>query len=174
MEEIWRDIKDYEGLYQGSNLGRVKSIRFGKERILKPVTTKNGYLQVNLCKNGKVKAFRVHRLVAQTFLDNPNNLPCVNHKDECKTNNNVTNLEFCTYEYNSNFGTRNERVAEKNTNGKLSKPVLQYDLEGNFIREWASTMECGRNGFNQRHITECCRGKRKTHKKYIWRYKDEQ
>ena len=174
MEEIWKDKKDYEGHYQVSNCGGVKSIKFGKERILKPFTDGRGYLFVNLSKNGKVKNFSIHRLVAQTFLDNPNNLPCVNHKDECKTNNNVTNLEFCTYEYNSNFGTRNERIAAKNTNGKLSKTVLQYDLEGNFIREWESTAECGRNGFNRRHITECCRGKRKTHKKYIWRYKNEQ
>ena len=181
-KEYWKPVVGYENLYEVSNLGRIRSfdrwvkskngsIRICRGRILKPYTNKDGYLCVVLSKNNKQKTFRVNRLVAQAFLDNPNNLPQVNHKDENKQNNNVENLEFCDIKYNSNFGTRNERIAAKNTNGKLSKPVLQYDLEGNFIREWKSTAECGRNGFNQAHVAACCQGKLKKHKDSIWRYK---
>lgn len=164
--ELWSDAKEYEGLYQASNIGRVKSIKFGKERILKPFTNSSGYLQVSLFKNGKKKNFYVHRLVAEAFLPNPDNLPCVNHKDEDKTNNNVNNLEWCNCRYNVNYGTRNKRIGKSN-----SKKVLQYTLDGEFVREWQSTMECGRNGFNQGHVVACCRGERKIHKDFIWRYK---
>ena len=170
MEEIWKDKKDYEGHYQVSNFGRVKSIKFGKEIILKQ-KIKDGYYYVGLSKNGIAKNYFVHRLVAQAFLPNPNNLPCVNHKDEDKLNNNVDNLEYCSYSYNNTYGTRLERVRDKQINGKKSKPVLQYDLEGNFIKEWKSTMECCRNGYNQGHVGACCRGERKTHKGFIWEYK---
>lgn len=161
MDEIWEDKKDYEGHYQVSNFGRVKSIKFGKERILKQ-HIRGGYYSVGLSKNGIVKTYLVHRLVAEAFLDNPDNLPYVNHKDECKTNNNVDNLEWCTHEYNINYGTRTERC---------SKPVLQYTLDGEFVREWPSARECGRNGYHQGHIAECCRGERKTHEGFIWKYK---
>lgn len=172
MDEIWKDKKDYEGLYQVSNWGRVKSFKFGKERILKQFTNNDGYLQVHLCKNGKLKTFLVHRLVAEAFLDNPNNLPQVNHKDENPQNNNVENLEFCSAKYNTNFGTRNKRISDKNTNGKLSKPVLQFTLDGQFVKEWPSVRQAEREGgFNQSHITDCCRGKIKTHKNFIWKYK---
>ena len=172
--EIWKDIKYYEGHYQVSNLSRVKSIKFGKERILKPVTDRHGYLIVGLWKNNKQKTYKVHRLVAEAFLEIPEELKHlkgtrylqVNHKDECKTNNNVNNLEWCNSKYNCNFGTRIERISKRR-----SKTVLQYDLEGNFIREWKSTAECGRNGFNQRHVSACCQGKLKKHKDFIWKYK---
>ena len=166
MKEIWKDIKDYEGHYQVSNLSRVKSIKFGKERILKPVTDRHGYLIVGLWKNNKQKIYKVHRLVAEAFIPNPYNLPQVNHKDENPLNNNVNNLEWCNSKYNCNFGTRIERISKRR-----SKTVLQYDLEGNFIREWKSTAECGRNGFNQRAVSACCLGKLKKHKDSIWRYK---
>ena len=166
MDEIWKDKKNYEGHYQVSNCGRVKSIKFGKERILKLRTDKDGYFKVDLSKNNKLKTFTVHRLVAEAFLPNPYNLPCINHKDECKTNNNVNNLEWCNSKYNINFGTRNEKASKK-----LSKPVLQYTLEGEFVKEWSSTMECGRNGYNQGNVAACCRGERKTHKGFLWRYK---
>lgn len=176
--EIWKDIIGYENLYQGSNWGRVKSLEridcighHRKERILKPVPDKDGYLRVGLRKNNKRKNFLVHRLVAQAFLDNPNNLPEVNHRDENPQNNFVSNLEWCSAKYNSNFGTRNKRIIAKNTNGKRSKKVYQYTLDGQFVREWESTKECGRNGFDQGHVAECCRGERKTHKDFIWKYK---
>lgn len=175
--EIWKPKKDYEGLYEVSNLGRVKSLGNGKsinskEGILKPGKIKQGYLFVNLYKDGKRKMFLVHRLVAEAFLPNPENLPFINHKDEDKTNNSVDNLEYCTREYNNNYGTRNERVAKANTNGEKSKKVLQFSLTGEFIREWPSTMECGRNGFNQGAVATCCRGEIKSHKGYIWKYKE--
>ena len=169
MKESWKDKKDYEGIYQVSNCGRVKSIKFGKERILKLTKDKDGYLIVNLYKNNKSKTFKVHRLVAEAFLPNPDNLPLINHKDEDKSNNIVSNLEWCDVKYNTNYGTRNKRIGKSNTNGKRSKPVLQYTLDGKFVREWESYRECKRNGFN--HVSECCRGKRKSCGGYIWRYK---
>lgn len=131
MQEIWKDIRDYEGLYQISNNGNVKSLgrwvnyknkgkKWQEGKILKPLVKKGGYLHVGLWKNGKVKFFIVHRLVAQAFIPNPNNLPQVNHKDENKENNVVKNLEYCDAKYNSNYGTRNKRVAEKMKGKKLS------------------------------------------------------
>lgn len=172
-KEIWKPILNYEGLYEVSNWGRVKSIRFGKERILKPGTNKYGYSIVILCKNGKVKSFSVHRLVAEAFIPNTHNYPCVNHKDECKTNNNVNNLEWCTYTYNNNYGTKIERISKNRDTSKYFKPILQYTLDGVFVREWKSIAEAGRNGFNQGHITDCCRGVRKTHKGFIFKYKED-
>ena len=184
MIEIFKDIKDYEGLYQVTNFGNVWSLNYyrsGKPKLLKPGKTKNGYLLVSLYKNGKRKSYKVHRLVSEHFIPNPNNLPCVNHKDEDKTNNFAGtpendykdgNLEWCTHEYNTNHGTRNKRIAKSNTNGKRSKKVLQFTLDGEFIREWPSTAECGRNGFNQRNIVSCCNGKLKQYKGFIWRHKE--
>lgn len=174
-KEIWKPVVGYEGLYEVSNWGRVKSIKFGKEIILKQSKNKKtGRLHVVLCKNGILKTYSVHRLVAEAFIDNPNNYKEVNHKDENPQNNVVSNLEWCDAKYNCNYGTRNKRISEKMTNGKLSKSVLQYDLEGNFIKEWKSTAECGRNGFCNHHVAACCRGERKTHKGFIWRYEKDQ
>ena len=170
MDEIWKDKKDYEGHYQVSNLGRVKSIKFGKEIILKQ-KIRGGYYSVGLSKNGIVKTYYVHRLVAEAFIDNPNNYKEVNHKDECKSNNIVSNLEWCDAKYNRNYGTRNERVAEKLKNKKdWSKPVIQYTLDGKFVKEWPSTKEAARNGFNQGNIISCCKGRYKTAHGFIWSY----
>ena len=164
-KEIWKDKKDYEGHYQVSNCGRVKSIKFGKEIILKQ-NIRNGYYYVFLSKNGIVKKYYVHRLVAEAFIDNPDNLPQINHKDENKLNNSVENLEWCDTKYNVNYGTALTRRTIKK-----SKIVYQYTLEGNFIKEWPSARECGRNGFNQSSVSACCRGELKTHKGFIWKYK---
>lgn len=109
MKEIWKDIKGYEGLYIISNTGKVKGLKYNK--LLKPVLQK-GYLYIHLCKNSKDRAYLLHRLVAQHFIDNPDNLPEVNHKDENKVNNDVSNLEWCTAKYNSNYGTRNKRKSK--------------------------------------------------------------
>ena len=127
--EIWKDIKGYEGLYQVSNKGRVKSLNYrrtGKEGILKGKPDKDGYLRVGLCKNKKQKPFYIHRLVAKAFLPNPNNLPEVNHIDENKENNHVENLEWCDRKYNNNYGSRNERasVSMKGKKHKLKKQIL--------------------------------------------------
>ena len=129
----------------------------------------DGYYSVGLSKNGILKRYYVHRLVAEAFLPNSDNLPLINHKDENKSNNNVNNLEWCDVKYNTNYGTRNKRIGKSNTNGKLSKPVLQYTLDGKFVREWESYRECKRNGFN--HVSECCRGKLKSCGGFIWRYR---
>ena len=176
INEIWKPIKGYEGLYEVSNFGRIRSLdrwcshRRGKQlkkgKILKLLKDTSGYLFVRLCKNNKVKTYLVHRLVAEAFIDNPNNLPQINHKDECKTNNIVSNLEWCDRKYNINYGTRTEKCSKK-----LSKPVLQYDLEGNFIKEWESTHECERNGYNHGNVAACCRGKLKTYRGFLWEYK---
>ena len=183
MVETWTDVKGYENLYQSSTFGRARSVdrwvkdtngslRFCKGKILKPCINGRGYFQVALYKNGKKKIHLVHRLIAEAFLPNPDNLPCVNHRDECKTNNNVENLEFCTYEYNNTYGTRIERIAEKNTNGKQCKPILQYTLDGQFVREWASATQAEREGgFSSECICRCCKGKQKTHKGFIFKYK---
>ena len=159
-KEEFRDIPGYEGLYEVSNLGRVR--RDG--RILKPSKNKKGYLLVSLFKNGIERKAYIHRLVAQSFLPNPSNFPCINHKDENKTNNIIDNLEWCDSKYNANYGTRNEKV---------SKPVLQYDLLGNFIREWPSIMKVERElGIYQGSISMCCLDYRKSAGGFVWRFKN--
>ena len=167
-DEIWCPIKGFENIYEVSDQGRVKSLKFGKERILKPVRMTKGYLIVGLCKNGEIKQCFVHRLVAQTFIPNPDNLSQVNHKDENKTNNSVHNLEWCSSKYNVNFGTRTQRQAEK-----LSKPLLQYTKSGEVVREWKSTHDVERNlGYLHNNISNCCNGKCKSSNGFIWKYKD--
>ena len=190
MSEIWRTAVYkgviYEGLYKVSNLGKILSLNYkntGKAKLMKPSDDGRGYLQVCLSKNKEYKKCLVHRLVAETFLENPENKPCINHKiegDEGKTLNMVifnkdgtvnkekTTIEWVTSKENNNYGTHNERVAKAN-----SKRVIQLSLLGDFIREWPSIMECGRNGFNQGAVCNCCNGKRKTHKGFRWMYYDE-
>ena len=174
MEEIWKDKKDYEGLYQVSNLGRAKSLdryikgkghslHLKKGRILKPMKDNNGYLKVRLYNGEKSKTFNLHRLVAEAFIPNPNNLPEVNHKNEIKTDNRVENLEWCDRKYNMTYGNRLNNV---------KKPVIQYTLDGEFVREWESAKQAEREGgFNQGSICMCCRGNSKYHKGFKWSYK---
>ena len=169
INEIWKPIKGYEGLYEVSNFGRIKSLNYNhtcKGKILKQNQIKNGYKSVMLYKDGNGKNYLVHRLVAQAFIPNPNDYKEVNHKDENPQNNIVINLEWCDRLYNVRYGTGIERRSKKK-----SKPVLQYTLEGNFIKEWKSVTECGINGYNQGHVAACCRGERKTHRGFIWEYK---
>ena len=112
--EIWKDIEGYEGLYQVSNTGKVKSFRGNKEKILKATVMPHNYRRVQLSKDGKNRGFFVHRLVAKAFIPNPDNLPIINHKDEDPSNNNMENLEWCTYKYNSNYGTSKQRISRGN------------------------------------------------------------
>lgn len=175
MSEIWLPVKGYEGLYEVSNLGNVRSLNFGRTgqiKLKKPREIRR-YLSVNLWKDGEIKTCRVHRLVAEAFIPNQNNLPQVNHKDENKKNNCVENLEWCDSSYNINYGERNVKVGKKLKNGPCSKPVLQYTKTGELVREWESTREAGRNGFDQSAVQKCCRGntKLKSYKGYIWKYK---
>ena len=166
--EIWKDIEGYDGMYQVSNQGRVKSFKNGKEIILSSGTTKKNYKFVILSKNDIRKNFQVHRLVAIAFIPNPQNLPMINHKDENPSNNNVTNLEWCDAKYNNIYGTRTQRQAEK-----LSKPVLQFTKSGEFVREWKSTNDIQRNlGYSQGNISSCCTGRYKSAYRFIWKYKD--
>ena len=128
-------------------------------------------MEISLCKNAISKYFKVHRLVAEAFLGNPDSMTEVNHKDEVKTNNCVENLEWSDRKYNINYGTRSKKCAEKLLNREdLSKQVYQYTLDGELIAVWKSGNEAGRNGYNPKHISACCKGKEKKHKGYIWRY----
>ncbi len=173
--EIWVPIKGFEGVYEVSSFGRVRSLNYrhtGQTKVLSPGDNGWGYLQVGLCKNGKGKSYLVHRLVAEAFLPNWFDYPEVNHRDENPKNNHVSNLEWCDGRYNTNYGTRNQRAAEKMTNGKLSKPVLQLTKTRELVREWPSTQEAGRNGFDHSHIAACCRGELKSHKGFVWKYKE--
>lgn len=170
--EVWSDVRGYEELYKVSSMGRVKSLKWGKERILRPEKNKWGYLQVTLCKDGKCKKFYVHRLVAEAFLNPVAGKDFVNHLDEVKDSNHYSNLEYCTPKENLNWGTRTERSTKARTNGKTSKPVQAINPDtGEVAMEFPSTKEAGRNGYNHSNVGACCRGKVKTHRGYIWRYK---
>ena len=176
-KEVWRDVKGYEGLYQVSSDGRVKSLertyidkigreRYVKERILKPVIDRYGYLLVSLYAGGKQKNHTVHRLVCEAFHENPDYKPQVNHINEIKTDNRASNLEWATARENSNFGTRNERLGKAR-----SKPVAQYAQDGELIKVWPSTMEVERQaGFSNGNISQAANGKYKHAYGFIWKY----
>ena len=172
MKEIWKDIPEYEGYYQISNLGRIKSLHNyrGKESIIKP-RIKQEYLTIGLRKNNVRKWKRIHRLIAEAFIPNPNNYPVVNHKNENKLDNRIENLEWCTVGYNNTYGSRLKRVKQK-----VSKPVIQYDLQGNYIKEFESIGDAAREiNTNAGNIIKCCKRNPKYNKVkgYVWRYKSE-
>jgi len=184
--ETWRELPDYEGLYLISNKGRVKSCSrqknsnskfayISKEKVLKPSVSKDGYLNVFLCKDGKSKSFAIHRLVAIAFIPNGGKLSDVNHKDENKLNNSVENLEWCTKEYNTKYGTRTQRV---------SKRISQFTTDGEFVRTFNSVKEASRTlHIGSSNIHNCAVGKKlkKDGKEYVcrsaggylWRYADD-
>lgn len=182
MKEIWKDIPDYECLYQASNFGRIRSLnridncnkpRIGK--ILKFFKSKNGYFQVWLSKNGKAHIFLVHKLIAKTFLENPHNYLYINHIDGNKSNNNVDNLEWCTQSHNVNesyrLGLQKKQYGKDNCH---SKKINQYDLNNNFIKTWNSFMDIERYyGFNHSNLQKVCVGKYRYAYGYIWRYADK-
>jgi len=161
--EIWKDIKGFENKYQVSNLGRVRSLYFNRIKIRKPILNKNGYYYISLSDRSNnifCKTIKIHRLVAETFLPNPNKLKVVNHIDENKANNVITNLEWCDHLYNTRYS--------------MGKPVLQYTLDGTFIaeysaiREAASKTECTVSG-----ICACCSKLQHKTRNYIWKLKHE-
>ena len=183
--EEWRDVHivkgvDFYGYYKASNKGRIKRLegtvtyRNGrnkhiKEHLLNPKPEKRtGRLHVYLS-NGKehITGF-FHQVIAATFIPNPNNYPFVNHKDENPSNNCVENLEWCDVKYNSNFGTRNQKVAKHRC-----KPVLQFTKEGELVKEWDSAKEAAlKAGFNKDCISQCCASKIKSHRGYIFKFKE--
>lgn len=205
-EERWLDVKGFEGIYQISNYGNVKSLykeipspnggfRKQPEKILKPNQTSNGYYQVSLKRNGERKCVLVHRLVLINFLGRPITYDWtkiqINHLDECKTNNFLTNLSYCTPKENCNWATHNKRVKESRigykhsslTKQKMSQswqklkgiPVNQYDLNNKFIKKW----NCIRNVdkyYNKEmspNIVKCCKGKLDSCYGFKWRYAEE-
>lgn len=192
ISEIWRtaisDGEPYEG-YKVSNWGRIKSLNYrrtGRAELMNPWEDTGGYLQVELSKNGEYKTCLVHRLIAETFLPNPEGKPCINHKIEGKKGKKInmvffnidgsiskekSTIEWCDGKYNHNYGTINERISKANTNGKLSKPVLQLSLTGELIREYPSVRECERNGFEHSGVIRCCNGKQRTHRGFKFMYK---
>ena len=190
--EVWKDVVGYEGLYKVSNLGRVKSLERTKQMkysrtgcsyiqkvhtcIKKQRIEPLGYLKITINKENIKKRVFVHVLVAKAFVPNTYSLPQVNHKDEDKTNNCVDNLEWCTALYNSNYGTRAERISKKQTNNRPdAKPILQCDKDGNIIREWLSISQAAREGNHDlRSIQHCLHSKYsyKTHHGYIWKFKN--
>lgn len=171
MIEIWKDIEGYEGVYQISSLGRVRSLNYnhtGEIKIIKLQDNGKGYLRAHLHKNNKTKKYMVHRLVAQAFIPNPDNLPFINHKDENSHNNTLNNLEWCTHEYNINYGTRTKKA-----NQSKSKKILQFDSEGNFIKLWDSIKSASENlCTSHSSIVACLKGKYKLSYVSIWKYYD--
>ena len=183
MEEIWKDIPGYEKYYMASTLGRIKSkdrviktVLKGKEikyikrgRIMTPCLNSGKYLGLPINTDKLKKSENVHRLIAITFLPNPNNLPCVNHKDENKSNNDVSNLEWCTIKYNNNYNSRQIKIGSKRKN-----PVLQCRLDGNIINRFESvTTAAIATNSCKRYIIDCCNQKLCKYKNYIWRYENE-
>ena len=159
-----RIIENYPN-YTISDKGEIVNINTNKE--LKPYIRNDGYVIISLSKGGKKYKCYLHRLVAETFIPNPDNLSQVNHKDEDKTNNCVSNLEWITPKDNCNYGTRNERQGLGH-----SKPIEQYDLEGNFIKEWDSAAQIERDlGFNHSNISKCCLGRYNVAYNYKWKFK---
>lgn len=155
-KQVWKDIQGFEGLYEVSNFGNVRSLKYGKIKYLKPADDGNGYYFVNLSKNGIVKNFKIHRLVANAFIPNPNNLPQINHKDEDKTNNKANNLEWCNNQYNTRY-SNSKQVMGISENGR--KTILLGAVnDGNLL------------GFSNGNISAAANGK--FNKKGNHKYKD--
>ena len=177
----WKTIEEYP-MYSIDENGNVFS-RYSN-KILKPILVSNGYYSVQLFNERGAKCKTIHRLVATAFIPNPENLPCVNHKDEIKTNNHVSNLEWCTHAYNSTFGTAQERrllhtdyskrdmkAVAPQISEKLKIPILQYTKDMKLIRRFDSAKDAKMEiGVDASHIGEVCRGKRKTAGGYVWKY----
>ena len=157
--QAFRWVKDQDGFWQG----------IVKGKFLKATPNKSGHLQVNLYdEDGRSKHMLVHRLVAEAFIDNPENLPCINHKDEDKTNNCISNLEWCTVAYNNSYSNLEENLYRKTGNYPIA--VVQFDLNNNKIAEFKSFMDAERaTNIDHSGISACCRGKQKTAGGFIWK-----
>ncbi len=196
MERIWKDIAGYEGLYKISNYGEVYSVRL--QRLLKEWSSNEGYRKVDLNKNGERTHFLVHRLVGESFVPNPDKLPCINHKDENPKNNRYDNLEWCTYKYNCNYGGHNKRISESKKGcipwnkglTKTDKRVASYIRYGkenhNYGRvpSWSKSVRCielnktfvsvseaaRKMNIRNQYIRNACNGKQKKCRGYRWEW----
>lgn len=200
MEEIWKDITGYEGYYQVSNLGRVRSLKRSwavtnqynvlfrsctKEKIIKPILFNTGYLYVSLSKNNIKKNIAIHRLVAEAFIPNFDDFPMVNHIDGNKQNNNVNNLEWCTYKHNSqhaySIGLVNHYSGEtspmygvKGKDHPISKAVYKCDKQENILERFDTVKEASESiGVKMCNISECCHGTQKTSGGFVWRFAND-
>lgn len=177
IDEVWKDIKDYNGLYQISNLGNIYSYKTNK--ILKNAKSGDGYLTIQLCKNGIIKTNKVHRLVANSFINNKNRYKEVNHIDGNKHNNNVSNLEWCNRSQNEIHAYKNGLAKGSNKNklakdNKRAKKVIQYNLDGIEIKKYDGIREASRlTNTNCGHIVSCCKKRLKSIGGYIWRYNND-
>lgn len=189
--EIWKPVKGYEGFYEVSSNGRVRSLdrtvivhksgkvyrSIRKGRMLKQWRAV-GYYHVTLSKDKKIYAPFVHKLVAEAFLENPNGYHTVNHKDENKLNNSYDNLEWCTQVYNRNYGNAESKRLESfmksnGTHNTYMKSVVQCDKSGKVVKIYKPITDVEKSGFNYTCVINCCKGKRKSHKGFIWKYEDD-
>lgn len=185
MQEIWKDIPNYENLYQVSNLGNVRCLCFGsrnikksnKIKLLHPTPSNHGYYKVELYKEGKSKMFYVHRIVAIVFIPNPYNKSQVNHIDGNKSNNNVLNLEWCSPSENQKHAisiglrTKSPMIGKTGKLNHRSVKIMQFSLNGDFIKQWDCISDAMRfYNINSQSMYSCLKGKTKTAKGYIWKY----
>ena len=192
MKEIWKPVVGWETLYEVSNFGNIRTLHYKQPYLMHPITDRKGYKRVSfvLPNSKKYKRYGVHRVVAEAFIPNPDNLPCVNHKDENKQNNHVDNLEWCTVRYNLEYGTARSRMINSRKGIKFSdlhlynlqlshaisqgKSVVQLDKFGNVISEYISISEAARNiGINVNSISHACNGISKSAGGYLWKFKEE-
>lgn len=184
MQELWKDIDGFEGLYQISSLGNVKSLNYRNEKKEQNLALKHhwtGYSMVSLRNNGKLKYLNVHRLVALAFVENPFRKPCVNHIDGNKQNNCSANLEWVTHKENTQHAIKNGLRKDTNMRGRigilnpLSKKVNQYKKDGSFVKTWDCISDVARF-YNclPSSVINCCAGRNKSCKGYIWKYADDQ
>lgn len=195
MKEIWQDIPGYEGIYQASTFGRIKSLNryrkgkrgsqtFVKGRIMRMTKSKSGYQQVGLSKNLEYKYYFVHRLVAITFIDNPTNAKCVDHINGKRDDNRLENLRWCTIKENLNYPLARKNIAKANRNSTkcakhirnlheaMKKPIVIVYPSGK-VKEYQSAIEAEKDGFYHPLIAACCKGKQKTHRKCKCYYKED-
>lgn len=186
IHEIWKAVEGYSGFYEVSNLGNVKSLYRSVPKLLSQKTDKDGYKLVSLYKCGESRTYRVHRLVATSFLPNADNLPFINHKDEVRGNNAASNLEWCTAAYNTNYGgcrnrNRDSHLGKKQSAetikkrvAKTRKPIVQKTISGDFVAKWDGIRKCAETlGIDSSSLSKCCMGKLPHYKGFKWEYADK-
>lgn len=182
MQEVWKDIEGYEGLYQISNCGRVKSLnyrRHGYPQILVPKENNSGRLWIELARDREKRCFLIHRLVAQAFIPNPNGYAEINHKDENPHNNVADNLEWCNRQYNVSYYYQRHpngptKCCSERYGNRKKLPIEQRSADGVVVRIWKNSREIFlETGMSDWSISECCRGNRNTAYGYYWQYANE-